>query len=278
MSPTDAATRKLHIERIREETDATPVWGCVQWPYMTDLGARPSELKRRFQVRALAFDAYGTLFDVHSVLSTAEALFPGHGKAVSDVWRTAQLRYTWLRSLMGQYSDFEHVTLDALTYACNSLDIECGSEQRARLLDAYSHLNPFAEVPAALRNLSGLPLAILSNGTSKMLRAVVHNAGLGDLFTGIFSADEVRIYKPAPAVYQMAISRFQAEEPSQIGFVSSNAWDVAGATAFGFTTFWINRGAASGKMEELGVVPAAIIQGLDQLVPMLSSSESAART
>jgi 2-haloacid dehalogenase len=224
-----------------------------------------------FRVKGLAFDAYGTLFDVNSVLSTGEALFPDHGKALSDVWRTAQLRYTWLRSLMVRYSDFEHVTLDALAYACNSLDIKCSPEQRALLLDAYNHLNPFSEVPAALRDLSGLPLAILSNGTSRMLRAVVHNSGLGDLFADILSADEVGIYKPSASVYQMAVNRFQVDEPSQIGFVSSNAWDVAGATAFGFTTFWINRGAASGKMEELGVMPAAIIHGLDELAPILDS-------
>jgi 2-haloacid dehalogenase len=125
-------------------------------------------------------------------------------------------------------------------------------------------------VPAALEALSGRPLAILSNGTPHMLREAARNAGMEGSFTDILSADGVSIYKPALQVYQLAVDRFQAASRAEIGFVSSNAWDAAGATAFGFTTFWIDRGPTPGRMEELGVRPTEVIRGLDELAGLLA--------
>jgi 2-haloacid dehalogenase len=122
---------------------------------------------------AFVFDAYGTLFDVYSVAALGEQLFPGYGKELSQVWRTNQLQYTWMRSLMGRYEDFEKVTLDALVFACNRLKLDLSADKRTQLMDAYNKLDTFPEVKEALKGLSNVPLAILSNGSPKMLQAAV---------------------------------------------------------------------------------------------------------
>jgi 2-haloacid dehalogenase len=217
-------------------------------------------------IKALVFDAYGTLFDVHSVIAECDAAFPGKGMALSQLWRTKQLEYTWLRSLMGRYIDFEAVTAAALNTACRMLGLALDQSTSRRLLGAYRSLALFQEVPAALERLRGRKLAILSNGSPEMLNAVVRHARLERLLDAVISVDELKIFKPHPSVYALATTAF-ALEPAEIGFVSSNFWDVSGATSFGFKTFWINR---TGQIpDDLGFSPAAVLQSLDQLAAQL---------
>lgn len=211
---------------------------------------------------ALVFDAYGTLFDVHSVTAEADRLWPGRGSALSQLWRTKQLEYTWLRSLMGRYEDFEQVTAAALRYACEALALELDAARAERLMNAYRHLAPFPEVPAALARLSDRTLAILSNGSPGMLEAVVANAGLGDRIRRVFSVDAVKRYKPDPLVYRLAVERLGLAT-SAIGFISSNGWDAIGAKAFGFRVFWVNRAGA--PVEALGLAPDHVLQSLADL-------------
>src|SRR2546425_8838100 len=147
------------------------------------------------RIKALAFDAYGTLFDVHSVISACNQNFPDQGAALSQRWRAKQLEYTWLRSLMGRYEDFWQVTESALVFACKSLSLSCPPGTRAQLMEAYLRLDPYTEVREALKTLSNYPLAILSNGSPRMLHAVVKSAGLEGVFSHVISVDEVKIYK-----------------------------------------------------------------------------------
>lgn len=213
-------------------------------------------------IRALVFDAYGTLFDVHSVMAACEQRFPHRGAELSRLWRQKQLEYTWLHSLMDRYEDFEHITHDALVHACAALTLPVDDVGRAALLDEYRRLAPYPEVPSTLLELVGRPRMILSNGTPSMLGALVDHSGLASAFDAVLSVDALRVYKPSPRVYRLAVDRLGVA-PADIGFVSSNYWDIAGATAFGFTTFWINR---SGQhADELGVRPRAVLSGLDQL-------------
>jgi 2-haloacid dehalogenase len=215
-------------------------------------------------IQAFVFDAYGTLFDPHSIRTLAEALFPGHGAALSQLWRTKQLEYSWVRTLMHRYEDFWSVTRDALTFSCHSLQLPCTEKQRDALLDAYLRLEAFPEVKHSLERLANRRLAILSNGSPRMLRAVVDSNGLTHAFERLLSVDELKLYKPHPAVYQQAADRLKVPKES-IGFVSSNFWDVAGATSFGFQTFWLNR--AELPADELGVTPTAALQTLADLLP-----------
>lgn len=217
-------------------------------------------------VRALVFDAYGTLFDVHSVVAECERHFPGRGTELSKQWRITQLEYTWLRSLMGRYQDFEHVTGGALAHACATLKLPLGDTAKTALMGAYLRLAPYPEVPAALRSLVGRKRAILSNGSPRMLDAVVRNSALQEAFDAVLSVDTLRIYKPHPSVYQLAVDRLHLPT-DQIAFVSSNFWDVSGATSFGFRTFWVNR--AGNVPDPLGFQPAAVLTGLDQLAAAL---------
>jgi 2-haloacid dehalogenase len=224
----------------------------------------------KHQIKALAFDAYGTLFDVASVLSLCEELFPGKGSAVSQMWRAKQLEYSWLRSLMGRYENFSHVTESALVFSCNALQLSLSGRVRARLMDAYLHLTPFAEVPEALKALSSLKLAIFSNGSPQMLEAVVKNAGLTNAFTDIISVDSVKIFKPSPLAYELVVKTLGLEK-SSVGFVSSNSWDALGGKSFGFRTFWINRAAA--PLDELGFQPDAKLKTLAELPSLLKSQQ-----
>jgi len=220
------------------------------------------------RIKALAFDAYGTLFDVHSVISACNQNFPDQGAALSQRWRAKQLEYTWLRSLMGRYEDFWQVTESALVFACKSLSLSCPPGTRAQLMEAYLRLDPYTEVREALRALSNYPLAILSNGSPRMLHAVVKSAGFEGVFSHVISVDEVKIYKPSPRVYQLASQKMSVPETA-IGFVSSNSWDVIGAKAFGFWTCWVNRSAAPG--DELGVTPDVTVKTLADLVDVLKA-------
>ncbi len=192
-------------------------------------------------IEAVVFDAYGTLFDVHTVSKRCDALFPGRGQALSELWRQKQLEYTWLRSLMRRYEPFDRITADALRFATSALGLPCTDDAVETLMQEYGRLRPFPEVGSALQALSGRKLAILSNGTPGMLTSMVDSAALAGHFTAVLSVDPLRIYKPDPSVYRYGAERLSVA-PERVAFISSNYWDIAGASSFGFRAFWINRG------------------------------------
>jgi 2-haloacid dehalogenase len=222
------------------------------------------------EVDALVFDAYGTLFDVHSVTALAETLAPGRGTALSQLWRTKQLEYTWLTALMispaAPRADFAAVTAQALDFALAALVIDLGAVDRKRLQDAYLTLAPFPDVPATLGLLAPRPRWILSNGTPSMLEKLIRHTGLDAHLDGVLSVDLAGIYKPSPRVYQLALDRLRVP-PQRIGFVSSNCWDAVGARAFGFTAVWINRTGA--PADRHGPAPDRTISTLADLPPLL---------
>ena len=220
------------------------------------------------EISALVFDAYGTLFDVHSVTRLAETFFPGKGAALSQAWRSKQLEYTWLRGLMERYEDFQRVTVSSLEWALEYLDLEADDNARRALVAEYRRLSPFPEVPAALDAMARLrPLAILSNGHPEMLEAVVEHNKLRNFFRGgVLSVHAARTYKPHPDVYRLVEDRLGVPR-ALVGFVSSNGWDAAGARSFGFKVYWVNRGGL--PVERLGVRPDATIANLQELVTLL---------
>jgi 2-haloacid dehalogenase len=220
-------------------------------------------------VRALVFDVYGTLFDPFAVKSRAEELFPGNGAALSQLWRAKQLEYSWLRTLMGRYVDFWKITEDALEFSCRALKLSCEEHQRKQLMQVYLSLPVFPEVKPALEKLSHLSLSILSNGTPGMLADVVAANGMAHFFKNIFSVDALQIYKPRPEVYEHAVASLGVSKEA-IGFVSSNYWDISGATSFGFQTYWLNRNSA--VADELGPTPTAILPNLSGLPALLGHS------
>lgn len=220
-------------------------------------------------VRALVFDAYGTLFDPFAVRTRAEELFPGNGAALSQLWRAKQLEYSWLRTLMGCYENFWKITEDALVFSCRTLKLLCDEHQRKQLMQVYLTLPAFPEVRPALEKLSHLPLSILSNGTPEMLTLLIEANGMTHYFKNVFSVDALQIYKPRPEVYQQAVSSLGVPKEA-IGFISSNFWDVAGATSFGFRTFWLNR--ASAPADKLGVAPSAVLSTLAELPGILEKT------
>ena len=224
----------------------------------------------RGRLRAVLFDAYGTLLDVHSVARLGETIFPGSGDALSTLWRQKQLQYSWLRTLAGSYADFSQVTGDALDYAVEMLALAMTAEARARLIAAYENLAPFPDAAPALAEISrlGLPLAVLSNGTPQMLETAFRAAGLRDRFAALLSVDAVRRYKTSPEAYSLAIARFGGA-PADFLLVSSNGWDVAGAAAFGFHTFWVNR--LNAPVERMGVTPSAVGASLADLASWLAA-------
>lgn len=213
---------------------------------------------------ALVFDAYGTLFDVHSVVAECELLFPGQGRELSELWRSKQLQYSWLRSMMGTYENFWQITGDALEFACRSLGLAYSRERRDHLVNQYLTLEPFPEVPAALQALhKRYRLAILSNGAPDMLQQVATHAKVAGELDAIWSVDELKIYKPDLRVYEIATRKF-ALPREQIGFVSSNPFDVCGAGNFGFHTIWVHRHPA--PFDLMGVQPDIEIRSLSDLL------------
>jgi 2-haloacid dehalogenase len=213
----------------------------------------------------LAFDAYGTLFDVFSVTSLCEQLFPAHGTALAVMWRNKQLQYSLLRSMMNRYVDFWQITQDALVYSANALKLELNTEKRAQLMDAYRALHAFPDVKPGLQQLEsmGLRLAILSNGAPEMLESATRSAGIADVFDAVISVDEIKVFKPSPRVYELASTHLKTPT-ANIGFVSSNNWDVNGAGSAGLMTFWIQRAAAE-PAEELGYPAAYVVHVLTDL-------------
>ena len=192
-------------------------------------------------VRACVFDAYGTLFDYASAAARCRDVLGDKLERVNGLWREKQLQYTWLRALQGKHADFWQVTGDALDFALETLGIADGV-LRERLMKLYLELDAFPEVPDMLKRLklAGLKTAILSNGSTDMLRAAVESAGIGDVLDAVLSVEEVDVYKPHPKVYQLAVDRLRVESGA-ISFQSSNAWDAYAASAFGMRVVWCNR-------------------------------------
>lgn len=218
-------------------------------------------------VRALALDAYGTLFDVHSVVEAINARFPDKGPALSDIWRVKQLEYTWLVSLMERYESMWSLTRASLVYAMKRLQLAPDEAVIDALMQAYLNLQPYPEVVEALRAARGHHRAIFSNGNPEMLRPLVHNGGLAPVLDDIISVEPVRVFKPSQRAYRYAEQQLGVPA-EQVLFVSSNGFDVAGAKTFGFQVAWIQRG--SGQLEELGVTPDHTVGSLSEVVELLA--------
>lgn len=192
-------------------------------------------------IDACVFDAYGTLFDISSVARGAQDALGDDWRALSDLWRTKQLQYTWLRGLAGHHADFWQVTQDALQVSLDTLGLHQPG-LHDRLMQLYLRIEAYPEVIPTMQALRarGLKTAILSNGSPMMLAAAVQNAGLGDVLDAVLSVESVGVFKPHPSVYQLAADHF-ATQPQRICFLSSNGWDAYSAKAFGFQVLWCNR-------------------------------------
>ncbi|MEL7429636.1 MAG: haloacid dehalogenase type II [Pseudomonadota bacterium] len=213
---------------------------------------------------AYVFDAYGTLFDVHSAVSRHSDIVGENPARVSEVWRNKQLEYTWTRSGMDRYLDFQTLTAQALDFALAAVP-GSNPDCRKTLLDAYMTLDCYAEVPVILKRLKeqGHKTAILSNGSPGMLSAAVNSAGLADVLDHQFSVDAIGVFKTDPATYAMVTDEYGIQ-PEEVAFQSSNRWDIAGATAFGFKCHWINR---TGQPDEYGdLAPEKVLRDLNGLV------------
>ena len=242
-------------------------------------------------IQAVVFDAYGTLYDVQSVADITDETFPGYGEIITQVWRIKQLEYTWLRSLMGRYTDFAAVTRDALAYTLNCLGLEYDDASFARIMDKYLHLDLYPDALLALEAMAEKKLAILSNGSPDMLNALVRNSGLHPILDAVISVDANRIFKPAPQAYALIESALKIS-PRDVLFISSNPWDVCGAKAFGLNVAWIERvtpeamamaclesdtlppltmfKAIRTQMDELGFQPDYRIRALSELPALIS--------
>jgi 2-haloacid dehalogenase len=212
------------------------------------------------QPEAFVFDAYGTLYDVHSVAARCESNWPGKGTQLSVLWRAKQLEYTWQRSLMQRYAPFSTVTRDALAYSCEALELELSVAQMEGLMAEYLKLSLYPDVVRTLQALNTRK-AILSNGSPDMLLPLVQNSGLE--LDAVISVDELRIFKPAPQVYALAVEKLHLDH-SRIGFVSSNCWDAMGAKSYGFNVYWINRAGA--PVDRLGFKPDRMLASLNEIL------------
>ena len=218
-------------------------------------------------IDACVFDAYGTLFDFNTAAGRCRDALGDKADALSALWRTKQLEYTWLRALMGKHKPFWQVTGDGLDYALETLGID-DRALRDRLMQVYLELDTFPEVPDVLRRLreAGCKTAILTNGSPDMIDAAVRNAGIGDLLDAVLSVDPLQIYKPHPSVYQLAVDRLGVDK-RRISFQSSNAWDAVAAATFGMRVIWCNRYGQ--RRERLTAEPDAEVTSLDQMLPIV---------
>jgi 2-haloacid dehalogenase len=242
-------------------------------------------------IKAIVFDAYGTLYDVQSVADVTEDAFPGYGEIITQVWRIKQLEYTWLRSLMRRYRDFTEVTRDSLDYTLRSLGLQYDDDMLARIADKYLHLDLYPDALAALAAMKDRKLAILSNGSPDMLGALVRNS----LLDATISVDARKIFKPSPEAYAL-IEEVLHVPPADVLFISSNPWDACGAKAFGLNVAWIERVSPEAmalaciesetlppltmfqilrtQIDELGVAPDHRIHGLAELPALVSGIRS----
>jgi len=222
-------------------------------------------------IEACVFDAYGTLFDVDASAGYCAEEIGDCWLAFSDMWRKKQLEYSWLRTLMGEYRDFWHVTGDALDYTMENFNMR-DPALRSKLMELYLKLEAFPEIRRVLKELRelGSKTVLLSNGSKTMLTSAVRKADLFGQLDGIYSVDDVGAYKVDPRVYRLACDRLNLE-PDQICFLSANPWDVAGASVFGMKVVWVNRFAR--KEEKLGdkARPHRVIRSLDQLPALIET-------
>lgn len=216
------------------------------------------------EVRAYVFDAYGTLFDIHSVVRRHASALGDNAHRVSEIWRSKHLEYAWVRSLCGRYRDFWELAGQALDHALAAAAPEA-IHMRAALLEAYRELEAFPEVKPVLATLkeSGAQVAILSNGTPDMLRSAIDSAGLSGLLDAIISVDDIGVYKTDARAYALAETRLGVTGPA-VSFQSSNRWDVAGAAAHGFRTVWVNRMGQKDEYPDLA--PDRVVHSLEELL------------
>ncbi|MBV5263205.1 haloacid dehalogenase type II [Pinisolibacter aquiterrae] len=212
------------------------------------------------------FDGYGTLFDVHAAVRRHADEVGPEGQLLSALWRAKQLEYSWMLTMMGRYRDFWVLTEEALDYAFERVP-EANRASRAALLDAYWTCDVHTDVPEVLKQLKlrGAKIVILSNGTPKMLDAACRSAGIDDVVDEIISVDEIKVYKPDPRVYDLVTTRFRCF-PEAVSFQSSNRWDAAGATAFGFRSVWVNRNGLPEEYHDFR--PAAVLPSLEGLLAL----------
>ena len=217
-------------------------------------------------IKAIIFDAYGTLFDVNSAAEKCKDKIGVKWEDFSNFWRTTQLEYTWLRSLMKRHKDFWRVTEDSLEKSMKAFNID--PSMKNELLNLYKVLSPFKEVPETLKTLKekNLKLAILSNGTPSLLNDLVKSNDLNDLFDDLFSIEEVGIYKPDSKVYDLPIKKYKIEK-NEVAFLSANTWDVSGGGNYGFNSIWVNRN--NSIFDNLDYKPQTEIKNLDELTKLI---------
>ena len=216
--------------------------------------------------KAIVFDAYGTLFDVNSAAEKCKDKIGNKWENFANFWRTTQLEYTWLRSLMKKHKNFWQITEDSLDKSMETFQID--KSLRNDLLSLYKELSPYPEVKNVLENLKkkSFKLAILSNGTPELLNHLVKSSDLENLFDDIFSVEEVKIYKPDPKVYDIPVNKYKVSK-GEITFLSANTWDVSGAGNYGYNSIWVNRN--DGIFDKLDFVPKIKIKNLNELVDIL---------
>jgi len=217
-------------------------------------------------IKAIIFDAYGTLFDVNSAAEKCKERLGDKWEGFANYWRTTQLEYTWLRSLMKRHKDFWQITEDSLDKSMNFYNID--NSMRSELLNLYKVLSPFTEVNDALKKLkqSNYKLAILSNGTPDLLNELVVSNQLKDIFDDIFSVEEVGIFKPDSKVYDLPINKYNIEK-NEVLFLSANTWDVSGAGNYGYNTVWVNRN--NNIFDKLDFEPNKQISNLLELLDLI---------
>ena len=217
-------------------------------------------------IKAIIFDAYGTLFDVNSAAEKCKDKIGDKWEGFANYWRTTQLEYTWLRSLMKRHKDFWQVTEDSLDKSMKAYEID--SSMRNELLDLYKILLTFKEVPEVLKSLKekNYKLAILSNGTPSLLYELVKSNNLENIFDDIFSIEEVGVYKPDSKVYDLPINQYQIQK-KEVVFLSANTWDVSGGGNYGYNSIWVNR--KNNTFDNLDYVPKHQIKDLSKLLDIV---------
>jgi len=220
-------------------------------------------------IKAIIFDAYGTLFDVNSAAEKCKYKIGDKWEGFANYWRTTQLEYTWLRSLMNRHKDFWKITEDSLDKSMKAFKID--SSMKNELLDLYKVLSPFKEVPVVLKTLKekNLKLAILSNGTPTLLNQLVNSNKMDNVFDNIFSIEEVGVYKPDSKVYDIPIKKYQIQK-NEVAFLSANTWDVSGGGNYGFNSVWVNRN--NNIFDNLDYQPILEIKNLKDLLPNIESN------
>tara|TARA_B100000941_G_scaffold284184_1_gene254639 strand:- start:1528 stop:2190 length:663 start_codon:yes stop_codon:yes gene_type:complete len=217
-------------------------------------------------IKAIIFDAYGTLFDVNSAAEKCKNKIGNKWESFANYWRTTQLEYTWLRSLMNRHKNFWQITEDSLDKSMKVFDINYS--MRNELLDLYKILSPFKEVPGVLKTLkeNNYKLAILSNGTPALLNELIEGNNLKNIFDDVFSIEEVRIYKPSSKVYDIPIKKYNIKK-NEVAFLSANTWDVSGSGNYGLNSIWVNRN--NNIFDNLDYNPKIEIKNLNQLLDIV---------